>query len=170
MHKDAFQDLCDKIEAAVGESEFLSEKFLESLESSHAHKKIKIMHDAHKSSTGGFACGEIRLAITLRLLAGSSYMDLGLLCVCGCSSIYRIFHYVMTNWICNDEVIDTDCYKNFTNDEAMKKAANIFSNNGRNVGMFGGAIGVLDGWSVKIKCPNSKRDKVTNFGSFYCRK
>ena len=36
--------------------------------------------------------------------------------------------------------------------------------------MFGGTIGALDGWLVKIKCPNSKRDKVTNFGSFFCRK
>ena len=63
-----------------------------------------------------------------------------------------------------------DYCKKITDVEAMKKASKKISNNGRNMGMFGGVIGVLDGWLVKIKCPNSKRNKVTNFGSFYCRK
>ena len=92
MDSNCFKLLCEKIEDVVGKENFLSEEFLELLETSHVHKKLKIMNNAHKHSTGGFISGEIRLAITLRLMAGASYLDLGLLYVRGYSSIYRIRH------------------------------------------------------------------------------
>lgn len=97
MDRKCFDLLCEKIINVIGEEKFMSEDFLESLETSHAHKKLKDMHHAHKHSTGGFISGEIRLAITLRLMAGASYLDLGLLYVCGYSSICRIFHHVIEN-------------------------------------------------------------------------
>jgi hypothetical protein len=40
---------------------------------------------AHEASTGGFVSGEIKLALTLRLLAGGSYLDLSLLYEVGSS-------------------------------------------------------------------------------------
>ena len=63
-----------------------------------------------------------------------------------------------------------DFYENMTNMEAMKQAAKDFAKNSRNEGVFGGIIGVLDGWLVKIGCPSLKHDNVLNVGSFYCRK
>ena len=68
MNRKCFQDLCLAIEKAIGEENFLSEQFLDSLQHAHINKKIKIMHKAHEESTGGFISGEIKLAITLRLL------------------------------------------------------------------------------------------------------
>ena len=170
MDRKCFDLLCEKIVNAVGEEKLMSEEFLDSLETSHPHKKLKDMHHAHKHSTGGFASGEIRLAITLRLMAGASYLDLGLLHICGYSSTHRIFHHVAENWICNDEIVSIDFCENMTNVDAMKQAAKDFAKNGRNEGIFGRIIGVLGGWLVKIGCPSLKHDNVLNVGSFYCRK
>ena len=84
----------------------------------------------------------------------TSYLDLGLLYVCVWSSTCRV---------------PINFYEKLTDIE--KNAANqkIFSNNTRSLGMFGGIIGVLDGWLVNVKCPTMRRDRMTNFGSFYCR-
>ena len=35
----------------------------------------------------------------------------------------------------------------------MKNTAKTFSNTTKKMGMFGGILGVLDGWLVKIQCP-----------------
>ena len=37
------------------------------------------MNNIHIQSTRGFASGEVKFALTLRLLAGGTYMDLALL-------------------------------------------------------------------------------------------
>lgn len=46
-----------------------------------------ILH-AHEHTTGGFVSGEVKLALTLRLLAGGPYMDLALLFDVGFSTAY----------------------------------------------------------------------------------
>lgn len=170
MEKLCFKKLCKDIERAVGEEVFLSEKFLR--EEIHQKKYIdlKKMNDAHKDSTGGFISGEVRLAITLRLLSGASYLDLGLLFITSYSHVYDIYHYVIKYWINNDDVISIDFYKNLTDVEAMKQTAKEFAVNGRNESIIGGAIAALDGWLVKIKCPTLAGDKVKNQGSFFCQK
>ena len=63
------------------------------------------MHKAHKFLNGGFVSGEVKLALTLRLLAGGSYLDICLIYQVGWSSAYDILHKVLENWICNDDVI-----------------------------------------------------------------
>ena len=152
MDSNCFKLLYEKIEDIVGKENFLSEEFLELLEISYVHKKLKIINNMHKHSTGSFISGEIYLAIILRLMTGASYLDLGLLYVCGYSSIYRIFHYVIENWICNDKIVKIECYENLTNIESMKKAAKEFAKNGRNEGIFGGIISVLDDISFDMLC------------------
>ena len=117
-------------------------------------------------STGGFISGEIKLAINLRLLDGGAYLYLGLLHVCGHSSICRTFYHVVEHWTCNNDVVIIALYDQLNDVEGMKNAAKLFSKNGRNLCMFGGVIGVLNGWLVKTKCPTTKRDGTLNFGSF----
>ena len=131
MDREYFYKLCQTIEKAVGEAEFKSEKFLELVPTSHIHKKLKNMHLAHLHSTGGFISGEIKVDITLRFLAGSSPLDLGLLYVCSYSSIYRMFHHVVEHWTCNDEVVGIDLYDQLNEDEGMKNASKFCSKNGK---------------------------------------
>ncbi len=50
-------------------------------------KKAIILY-AHEHTTGGFVSGEVKLALTLWLLAGGSYMDLALLFDVGFSTAY----------------------------------------------------------------------------------
>ena len=77
MTRECFQLLCDIIEANVGEEGFKSEEHLKNLKHTDVEsekKKVNLMH-AHEASTGGFVSVEIKLSLTLRLLAGGSYLD-----------------------------------------------------------------------------------------------
>ena len=49
------------------------------------------MNTAHVQSTGGFVSGEVKLSLTLRLLAGGTYMGLALLYEVGMTYAYKIF-------------------------------------------------------------------------------
>ena len=72
MPRECFDLLCEKIEANVGESEFKSEQYLSLLRRGYEGNVRNIMR-AHETTTGGFISGEVKLALTLRLLAGGSY-------------------------------------------------------------------------------------------------
>ena len=72
MTKKCFNHLCKKIEHAVGEKEFMSEEYIHCPLS----KKPRLFK-AHKKIHGGHISGEVKLALTLRCLAGGSYLDLG---------------------------------------------------------------------------------------------
>ena len=64
--------------------------------------KITNILRAHEESTGGFISGEIKLALTLLLLAGGSYLDLALLFEMGFTYSYVVFHDVIGGWITDD--------------------------------------------------------------------
>lgn len=95
MDRACFYQLCKKIEIAVGEDVFLSEKFLKYTINEEKYEHLKKMNVAHEYSTGGLISGEMKVAITLRLLSGALYLDLGLLFVTSYSTIYWIFHYMI---------------------------------------------------------------------------
>ena len=90
--------------------DFKSEESLRDLPStlrprnSVAKAQIRKIFQAHSVQTGGIICGEIKLAITLRMLAGGSYLDLGLIFGTGYSYPYVIFCQVIFEWICNDKL------------------------------------------------------------------
>ena len=160
--------MCGNIEASVGEDVFKSEMYLQMVEAEGYSSERGRMFHLHKHYLGHLICGEIKLAITLRLLAGGSYLDLAALYVCGFTYVYEIFHYVIGAWICNKEIFNIDFYKNLTDDDEMKKASTAFAS-GTSHGIMYGCIGALDGWLVKIKAP-SGRDGVENVGGFFSRK
>ena len=114
-------------------------------------------------------CGEIKLAITLRMLAGGSYLDLAALFTCGMSYVYEIFHHVNKHWICNNKFMTIDFYNNLTDVHAMREAAKSFAS-GKSMGLMYGCIGALDGWLVRIHCPSILQDGVKNCGGFFSRK
>jgi len=169
MSKECFQYLCNRIEHNVGGRVFKSEGFLEDLRHSDdaRDKKSINMMSAHEGSTGGFISGEVKLALTLRLLAGGSYLDLSLLYEVGASHAYAIFHDVIKNWILDDRLVKINGLDYVQDEERLQNVALEFAL--RSDGLFSGCIGAIDGWVVKIRKPTSK-DNVTNPGSFFSRK
>lgn len=169
MSKECFKHLCDRIEINIGEREFKSEEFLDDFQYSHdvSDKKSIRMLSAHEGSTGGFVSGEVKLALTLRLLAGGSYLDLSLLYEVGGSYAYSIFHDVIKNWILDDRLVKINGVEYVEDEERLQKVALEFAR--RSDGLINGCIGAIDGWIVKIRKPTAK-DNVTNPGSFFSRK
>ena len=118
--------------------------------------------------TGGLISGEIKMALTLRILAGGSYLDLSLLFEIGSSYAYQILHEVVKNWILDDRLVKINGL-DYVSDETMMEAVALqFAQ--RSSGVINGCIGALDGWIVKTKRPTKNRDGVVNPGSFRSRK
>ena len=92
MSKLCFNSLCDRLNDAVGHECFKSEDYLSST-------KGLSMYESHMLSSGGFISGEIKVAITLRFLGGGSYLDIEKIFHISFKSAYRIFIYVLHNWI-----------------------------------------------------------------------
>jgi hypothetical protein len=163
MTKECFAILCRRIIAAVGEKNFKSEQYIESM------LKSTSIHAAHETTSGGYICGEVKLALTLRMLAGGSYLDLSLIFRCRDTYVTTIFHDVISEWICHDDVISFPNELYFKDIEEMKKTAAGFSQ-GTNNGVLSGCIGALDGWLVKIRKPSFKKDGIRNAAGYYSRK
>lgn len=170
MPRECFEYLCERIKENVGEHEFKSEQYLKDYKNGDAGNKLKfanILH-AHEATTGGFICGEIKLALTLRLLAGGSYLDLALLFETGFTYAIDIFHDVIEKWILDDRLVKISGIDYCSDIDRMEKVAFEFSR-GSN-GVINGCIGAIDGWIVKIIKPSKTRDGVKNPASFFSRK
>ena len=77
MSKVYFQLLCDKIEDIVGPAVFKSELFInEIMKEPLVANAGRNIFAAHEQSTGGMISGEVKLALTLRVLGGGTYMDM----------------------------------------------------------------------------------------------
>ena len=119
------------------------------------------MNHAHVQSTGGFVSGEVKRALTLRLLAGGTYMDLTLLYEVGMTYAYEILHDIVCNWINDDRLVNINGEDYLNDNRRMARVANGFATGSK--GLIKGAIGALDGWLVKLKRPTKIRDKVSKF-------
>jgi hypothetical protein len=111
MPCECFDMLCTKIKNNVGEGVFKSEQCLSELLStlatpnSVAESQMRGIARGHYMYTGGIICGEVKLAITLRMLAGGSFLNLGIISGTRSTHPYAIFHHVILNWICNDRLV-----------------------------------------------------------------
>ena len=159
MDKPSFENLCSRIGNAVGDEIFLSESYL----AARAHPRT---HEATKTA-GGVVPGEVKVALTLRILAGSSYLDLILVYFVGKATIYDSFHDTV-DWI-NDAFGDFPlrALLEGKNVNALKKIADGFSQFSN--GNFYGCIGALDGIAIRIKCPVLSGD-IPDPGNYFCRK
>jgi hypothetical protein len=118
--------------------------------------------------TGDFISGEVKLALTLRLLSGGTYMDVAYIFDIGETYVFQIFFDVIANWIQDDRLVKINGIQYCKDEERMKKVALDFAR--ASGGVMNGCIGALDGWLVKINKP-TKKDGITNpRKSFYSRK
>ena len=120
-----------------------------------------------KNRLWGFVSGEVKLALTLRLLAGGSYLDMCLLYEVVSTYAYKIFHFVIQEWILDDRLVKINGVEYMQDRVRLEEVARQYSQHSG--GLLNGCIGAIDGWIVRIKKP-SKLDNVSNPGSFYSRK
>lgn len=167
MSKDLFKILCQKIEDIVGVHSFMSEDHLNEIMSSPNSDQSNNIYFAHARSTGGVIVGEVKIACTLRILGGGTYMDVALLFDTSFNHMHKIFKYVVTKWLTHKSFYNINGIDYCCDEEKMKEVALQFAE-GSN-GVISGCIGALDGWVVKIKKP-SRSDGVKNAKQFYSRK
>jgi hypothetical protein len=84
MPCDCFKFLCEMIKYNVGEDTFKSEAYLSELQDKlvdHGSRRSGMgrMCRCHDIHTGGVISGEMKLAITLQMLARGSYLNLSLI-------------------------------------------------------------------------------------------
>ena len=167
MNKGLFRQLCDRIEGCVGAEDFKSEQFLHARLMSPPKRSNNIYHTHHKS-TGGMICGEVKLAVTLRILGGGSYLDMAMIFKSTFNHANKLFVEVVYQWLCHCSFYPIDGIKYVRDEERMAKVATQFAQS--SCGIMNGCIGALDGWVVKIKKPTRDNDKVSEPSSFYSRK
>lgn len=161
MPRNAFDRLCLQLEASVGDSCFRSESFLDN--NMHGKKgKLLSMHAFY----GGELPGEVKVAVTLRMLSGGSYLDLeNIFCVCH-RSVYASFHQVV-DWVVSSFQFNLPVQLEEKKWGELKLVSEKFA--AKTGGLFWGAIGALDGLAIRIKCP-TKKDGINDPGNYFCRK
>ena len=182
MSPHCFDLLCDLIKEKIGEDNFKSEAYIKNvlsmmnvedqgINSGNRKKRKKScqIYNMNKKTSGGYVCGEVKVAITLRILAGASYLDVACIFAIHYNYCYQIFHFVLKNWICHDNISKYRLYEILECEYKMNEVAKQFAA-GRNGGTLNGIIGALDGWVVKIKCPTKTRDGVANASGYFSRK
>lgn len=154
MNRNTFSNLCNVLSAAVGESTFRSESSV--LSSRNAASLI------HR---GGLIPGEVKTAISIRFLAGGSYLDLIPLFDVSQSRVYVIFDQFL-DWVLKAFEFPLAKLIFDENWPALAALAEPFSY-GSN-GVFAGIIGPLDGLAIRISSP--KLSEVSDPGNYFCRK
>ena len=125
MTRECFSKLCVSIEESVGSNKFKSETYLnDQYRYDQSTNKFTRLQNANKKRCCGYISGEVKLGLTLRLLAGASYLDLEVIYKLQYQVLYNTFHYVLTNWICNNDVIAINFYNQGTDLESMKSTSN----------------------------------------------
>ena len=168
MPYECFMLLCRNIEDGVGRDEFLGEEYIE--KELNSGKKKGRMKAAHMEASGGYISGEVKVALTLRLLAGASYLDISYIFDIFYTSTFRLFHHVCQEWLCQDWVSEYVLEKYLGNPEKLYQISKEFTAKGRSNGILGGIIGALDGRLVKIRSLSFVRDGVRNTAAFLAGK
>ena len=154
MSQSAFTHLCYVLSAAVGEATFRPE-----------HSILSTRNSASLQRRGGLISGEVKAAISLRLLAGGSYLDLAPLFAVSGSYIYAIFDDFL-DWILEAFQFPLVKYIQEENWTALRRIAEAFSYASN--GVFLGILGPLDGLAVRIQSP--RLSEVSDPGNYFCRK
>jgi DDE superfamily endonuclease len=158
MGRSSFLKLASLIQNKLGDDVFRPEERIEEYNSTHKGAVKK---------SGGAICGEVRLAIFLRLLAGASYLDLMVVFDLSHDPVFQSFHLVC-HWV--HETFTYPLVAALDNEDAeyFNTVASHFAYSASD-GIFKSCIGALDGWAVRIKRPvptNNLRDP----GAYFCRK
>ena len=154
MTREAFNNLCLLLSACVGEGVFRSENSV-----------ISTCNAASLEARGGIIPGEVKVAVSLRLLAGGSYLDLMPLFDVSVPRIYVIFDEFL-DWVLKTFSFPLARYIQEEDVPALTSISQEFSY-GSN-GVLSGIIGALDGIAIRIRSP--KLTEVSDPGNYYCRK
>ena len=154
MTRDCFDKLCERIISKVGQPKFKSQTYIDNvldvpIASSTNYKQTSI-YNAHSNISG-----EIKLAITIRMLAGGDPYDLGVLFDISDKWCRHIFIHVLKEWIIDINLGEMDITSYLTDEKELNRVSVGFSK--RSNGVLIGAIGAIDGWFVKIKRPSIKK-------------
>ena len=167
MERACFQKLCTEVEVAVGRDVFKSEQYIKELRCQKHTNPIASMYLCNQSTSGEWVQGELKLALTIRYLAGASYLDLSLAFHVDPNHILRIVRDVKREWLCHEDVQNIDFYRDVLgNEERLGQIKEDFSRGSG--GVLDGCIGAIDGWLVPIFCPSRK--EVKNPGKYMSRK
>ena len=162
MTRECFTLLCHTIIGAIGESAFKSQQYID------AFLCGTYIYDANVLATGGYISGEVKLAITVRLLAGGDALDLAVIFDIYPTHLATIMKEVLMYWIIKPNIGKINMFKYLSDIEAMNRVSRGFAR--RSNGVLKGCIGAIDGWLVKIRRPNSWLDGAINPVPFYSRK
>ena len=122
---------------AIGESVFKSQHYID------AFLVGSKMYDAHVLSSCGYMSGEVKLAITIRLLAGGDALDLAVIFDIYPSHLQKIMKEVLMYWIIIPNIGKINMMKYLNDIEAMNKVSQGFAK--RSNGVLKGCIGAIDG-------------------------
>jgi hypothetical protein len=151
MSKDCFFLLCDQIKSNVGEHVFRSEGYLHDLyrgrhiphpDDGKYVRRMMNLALAAKAYQGDFISGEVKVALTLHLLAGGSYLDLSLIFETNASYALAIFHQVIRDWILDDRLVKINGMEYCQDEARMNEVALQFARGSE--GVIGGCIGAID--------------------------
>ncbi len=97
-----YKQLCSRIEDIDGAEEFKSEYYLNNILTTMPRVGLaNNIYIAHANSTSGMISGEIKLAMTLRILGGGSYLDISMLFESSFNHAHKILKYVVKEWLCH---------------------------------------------------------------------
>ena len=163
MSIDCFEELCQTIICAIGERKFKSQHYIDAFLSDKDS-----MYEANRVASGGYISGEVKLATTIRLLAGGDALDLAIIFDIYPTHLLNIFEEVLGEWIIDQNLGKMDILKYLCDKDAMARVSHGFSK--RYNGVLKGIIGTIDGWLVKIRRPNLYFDGATNPVPYFSRK
>ena len=133
--------LCQRIIQSVGEKEFKSEAYIDAF-----LKGKDIMYDANVHTTCVYIAGEVKVAITPRLLSSGNALDLGVIFDISSGTITSTLTDVLFNWIIKAGIGEINMTKFLSDPDAMANVSAGFSK--RSHGVLKGAICAIDGWLV----------------------
>ena len=165
MSHDCFNQLCKDIESEIGEKQFKSERYINKLESHTVHNNYTHLHHEQKMTVGETISGEWKVAITLRMMAGATYLDMYLWSNVYPNKICEMFSHVTKNWV--NTTLRIDVYEDFfVNEDKINQTTHDFAITSD--GVMNGCMGAIDGWLVCILCPTLS--EVNNPGKYFTRK
>ena len=127
-----------------------------------SHMRSALTRNVRKNGRSDALCVSTKLAVTLRMLAGSTYLDVQWTFKICSATVYNVFHDTVDQLVHNLRM-EPDA---MTDTTILEQRALEFKTSRKRGSPFDGCVGALDGIAIPIEKP---RD-VPNPASFYNRK
>eukprot|EP00980_Cylindrotheca_fusiformis_P003885 scaffold861_cov171-Cylindrotheca_fusiformis.AAC.1 len=151
MSREGFDALCSRLKEQLGDSTFRSQDYIDK-------KNGPIVSPF-------FISGEVKVALSIRLLAGGSYLDMVPMFNTSSSQVYRIL-YEFIDWVLLTFEFPLVRLLRENRWQEIEQWAGEFGE--KSNGVFYGPFAALDGLAVRIKSPTLT--EVSDPGNYYCRK